>query len=301
LNQVNYWQNSAARVNSRSIINRRANCRSLLMPSPASTSPAPDSPGIGARLDYAWRVFATGFSFAAFGLGGISLGLSLVLFLFPLPLSLQWKYRIIRHLLSKVFAIYLFFLHISGLLTHEFKGLERLNQPGQLVIANHPSLLDVVFLISLVKRANCVIKQGVRENLFTFIPSKIAGYITNADKNMMAKCKESLVRGDTLIIFPEGTRTTPGQPLKLMRGVANIAIASQKNITPVLIRCAPPTLIKGQKWYDIPATPPHFSIEVLADINIEPYLRLPYQSKAARQLTRTLEETYSKQLEQKGI
>jgi 1-acyl-sn-glycerol-3-phosphate acyltransferase len=265
---------------------------------PASGPLVPELTGIGTRLNHAWRVFATGFSFAIFGLGGLSFGLSLILLLFPLPLTLKWKYRIIRHILSIIFTVFLFFLHASGLLTREFKGLERINKRGQLVIANHPSLLDVVFLVSIIKRANCVIKQGVRENVFTFIPSKIAGYITSADEDMIGHCRESLAEGDTLIIFPEGTRSIPGKPIKLMRGVANIAIASKKNITPVLIRCNPPTLIKGKKWYEIPLTPPHFSIEVLPDINIKPYLSIT-QGKAARQLIRDIEDIYTRHLDPK--
>jgi len=251
--------------------------------------------GFRSRLHRGWRVFATGFSFVAFGLGGCSLGLSLVLFLFPLPMPLQWKYRVVRRLVSHTFECYLFFLDKSGLFTRDIRNEQRLNRSGQLVIANHPSLLDVVFLISLIRQANCVIKQGVRQNKFTFIPSKIAGYITNEDEDMIARCEASLAQGDSLIIFPEGTRSTPGQPVKLLRGAANIAISSRRDITPVLIRCEPPNLVKGKKWYEVPVRTPHFHIEVLPDIPIAPYLIGP-QSKAARQLTRDIEALYAQQL-----
>jgi hypothetical protein len=36
-----------------------------------------------------------------------------------------------------------------------------------MIIANHPSLIDVVFLIGLVRQANCVVKQSLWENPFT--------------------------------------------------------------------------------------------------------------------------------------
>jgi len=247
------------------------------------------------RIYYYWRVLATGFSFALFGLAGTIAGSAFVLLLFPLPFSLERKYRIMRRIISPSFRLYLFLLRKLGLLSSEIHGLERLQHQGQLLIANHPSLLDVVFLISMVKQANCVIKQGLRENKFTLIPTKLAGYVSNANKEMLEDCSESLAQGDSLILFPEGTRSVPGNPVKFLRGAANIAINAQHDITPVFISCSPPTLMKGQKWYEIPASPPHFYLEILPDIAIAPYLEGP-KSKASRQLTRDLEAFYDKKI-----
>ena len=150
-------------------------------------------------------------------------------------------------------------------------------------------------LISVIPRANCIIKQGVRENKFTFFPSYVAGFITNQDEDMLGKCRRSLAEGDTLIIFPEGTRSRPGEPVELMRGFANIALAANHNITPVLITCYPPTLMKGRPWYEIPVNPPHFTITVLDDLDISPY-RDELPSKASRQLAKVLATRYNQLL-----
>ncbi len=247
------------------------------------------------RIFYYWRVLATGFSFAIFGLGGSIVGSAFILLLFPLPFSLQRKYRIMRRIISPSFLFYLWILRSLGLLSSEVKDLERLQHQGQLLVANHPSLLDVVFLISMVKQANCVIKQGLKENKFTLIPTKLAGYVSNASKQMLVDCSESLKHGDSLILFPEGTRSVPGTAVKLLRGAANIAINAQHDITPVFISCSPPTLMKGQKWYEIPESPPHFHLEVLPNIDIAPYLDGP-KSKASRKLTRDLEVLYNEKI-----
>jgi hypothetical protein len=100
------------------------------------------------RINYLWRLFGTGVSFFLFGVVG-------VLFwgiLFPLldkfiMQGIPKKLRS-RLLMNRIFHIYMEFMRIIGILTYEVHGGERLNAPGRLVIANHPSLLDVVFLIS---------------------------------------------------------------------------------------------------------------------------------------------------------
>ena len=69
-------------------------------------------------------------------------------------------------------------------------------------------------------------------------------------------------RGETLIVFPEGTRTYSREPLKFMRGAANIAMQAKVPFLPVDIRCEPATL-KKEKWYQVPETPPHFRFEFL--------------------------------------
>ena len=67
----------------------------------------------------------------------------------------------------------------AGVLTYSVEGAEKLGRPGQMIIANHPSLIDVVFLIGLVRQANCVVKQSLWQNPFTRGPVRDAGYISN--------------------------------------------------------------------------------------------------------------------------
>jgi hypothetical protein len=40
----------------------------------------------------------------------------------------------------------------------------------------------------------------------------------------------------------------------------------------VTIRCTPRSLAKGQRWYDVPSTPMHFTIKVHEDLPPEPFL-----------------------------
>ncbi len=48
-----------------------------------------------------------------------------------------------------------------GVLSYEFHGAERLGRPGQIILANHPSLIDVVFLIGFTPQATCIVKEAL--------------------------------------------------------------------------------------------------------------------------------------------
>ena len=97
-----------------------------------------------------------------------------------------------------------------------------------------------------------------------------------------------------MIVFPEGTRSRPGQPLKFLCGAANIALAAQQDITPVIIRCEPSLLRKDQKWYQVPDRTPQYVIEVCAPMAIAPYLvGEQARAKAARRLTADMEQFFA--------
>ena len=245
------------------------------------------------KIYYVWRVVGTGFAFALFGLGGpiIAVGVSLIVLLTPTKAS---KCRMARTAVRYAFKMYVRLLRVMGLLTFEVKGEEHIPTDGQLLIANHPSLLDVVFLMSVVKDSSCIVKQGLFKNPFTRLPITAAKFICNGSSELVDHSVDSLDTGTPLIVFPEGTRTVPGEPMRFQRGAANIALAAKCNIVPAVIECHPATLIKNEKWYQVPKTPPHFTIEFRKPIEIQPYVENDQpQCKTARVLTRDLVDYFT--------
>jgi 1-acyl-sn-glycerol-3-phosphate acyltransferase len=104
--------------------------------------------------------------------------------------------------------------------------------------------------------------------------------------------------GNNLIIFPEGTRSVRGEPLRLQRGAARVAVHGDIDITPVRIRCTPATLSKGEKWYQVPPRRPHFCITVDEPIAVYPFLAAAANhALAARQLNRHLTDHFSREHE----
>ena len=246
---------------------------------------------------YIWRVFATGLSFTLFGIGGpiISIGVGIALYF--TPISTERRKTLARSTIKRSFQLYIRFMRACGLITYEITGSENIPTSGEIIVANHPTLLDVVFITSLIENANCIVKKALTNNIFTRPPISAAKFIRNDEPNFIESCVESLNQDSPLIIFPEGTRSVPGSPLKFQRGAANVAIAARANITPVLIQCSPPTLMKHQKWYNIPSTPPHFEIEFHPSIPIEQYLDTDApQCKTSRKVTKDLTTWFSARL-----
>ncbi len=191
------------------------------------------------------------------------------------------------------FRSFIGYMRLTGVLSYEVEQVERLKQ-ARLVLANHPTLIDVIFLISLIPNANCVVKGRLISNPFTRGPIGAAGYIINDEgsEEIIEAAARAFDRQEALVVFPEGTRTTPGKPLKFKRGAANIALRTATDITPVVIDCSPLSLTKGNPWYRIPPGAMHFQIRVDENIQVDRYLDSK-PSLAARNLTRDLNEYFT--------
>jgi 1-acyl-sn-glycerol-3-phosphate acyltransferase len=251
------------------------------------------------RLDKAWRIVGTGFAFACL-FGGAAL-LSLIAFSIVHLVTPQGPLRRQRkqHLIHLAFRAYVRMLQTQGLLNLQVVGQEKLGDGiPRLVVANHPSLLDVVFLMSLVPRAQCVVKKELWSSPYLGGLVRSVGYIRNDldAEALIAECGRALAQGNSLIIFPEGTRTTPGKPRQFLRGFANIATLLGAEIQLVSITCDPPTLIKGEKWWMIPPRRPVFRIHVGERIDTKGWLGCAQRPLAARKLVRQLDAYYEAQL-----
>jgi 1-acyl-sn-glycerol-3-phosphate acyltransferase len=165
-------------------------------------------------------------------------------------------------------------------------------------LANHPTLIDVVALIALLPNASCVVKQALWANPFLGGVVRAAGYISNSDSDsMIDDCARDLIAGNPLLLFPEGTRSRPGQPLSFQRGAAYIALRSGVPMLPVLIDCSPATLTKSDRWYHIPCRRFCLRIEVLAPLSATRWIAADdVQTVAARKLTQALEAYFAQEL-----
>jgi 1-acyl-sn-glycerol-3-phosphate acyltransferase len=248
------------------------------------------------KLDWAWRLFVTAIAFSLFGLGG----LFMTIFYFPiLNLVVKNKDRradLVQATIHKCFSFYVPFIEFIGVCDLEVQNKEYIQGvKGTVIIANHPSLLDTVFLMGQMKRAQCIVKHELWNNFFLGGVMRAANYIRNDEdpEKLIEDCVKVLARGDNLIIFPEGTRTPPGVILgKLQRGVANILVGSTAPILPVTIHCNHTTLAKREPWYKIPPTRLAFNIRFSEpresqDLVIE---KTEHHSLQTRRITAALRE-----------
>ncbi len=186
-----------------------------------------------------------------------------------------------------------------GIFSIETHHQHRLNRSGLYLIANHPTLIDVVILLSMIRQCDCVVKSKLAQNMFTKGPLLAAGYIeNNTPEQLLTSCVSALHAQRNLLIFPEGTRTKQLHELKFKRGAALIALEARHNITPITIICEPRMLAKGLKWYKIPRTKPHFKVVVGEDLLIQELA--PDQesmSIRSRKLNRMLLKYYGEELQ----
>lgn len=241
------------------------------------------------------RVLGTGFSFLVFGLGGLALG-SVVFPLVRLTVSDgPRRHAVSREILRHAFRFFIELMRRVGVLSYELVGFERLERRGLLILANHPSLIDTLFVLAFARGCNCVVNAALSRNPFTLGAVRSAGYLTSdSGVAVIAECIAALEQGGNVLIFPEGTRTPLSGEIKLRRGAANIAIRGRRDITPVIVHCSPRTLTKGEKWWHVPSRKAEYVLEVRDDIAVSPFLAGSREPAiAVRQLTAHLQQYFS--------
>jgi len=250
------------------------------------------------RLSYIWRTLATGISFFLFGLGSLAIGVLSAIFIAPLPITNARKQIWVRAFIRSGCAFFVVVMRTMGLLSLSVRRSSTGQVVGHIIVANHPTLLDAVFLIAEFNNVCCIVKQGLWRNPLTVIVVSLAGYIPNSSEQLVELAEKKLKAGENILIFPEGTRSKSGdEQLQFKRGAANIAIVTSSPILPVLIQCSPPTLQKGEKWYQVPGSPPRFTLMIGSAINISDCIDISRpRTVQYRHLTRYLKAYYQEKI-----
>ena len=254
------------------------------------------------RLSYLWRLFWTLVAFGVLGFGGFIFAVTLIPMATIFIRDQDARNRRALSIIRESFRIYVLMLRVLGVVKLSVIGGAKLdNCRGKLIVANHPTLLDIVLLVALLPDTKCVVKAQLFGSRLMSPIVRAAGYIRNdcEPEVLIEKCRETLAAGYNLVIFPEGTRSVPGKPLHFQRGFAHIATTTGANLQPILITCEPITLVKGEPYYKIPNMRPNFRIEVGDEIDTKQFLNRGAQSRArrARALVSYLEADYGSRLE----
>ena len=231
------------------------------------------------------RSFFTVLCFTIFGIGGFLIGTVI----FPLTLLIvpkkNQRFVLINtvHYSWKIFVFIMSFFRLIKVKVENKKKVKNLK--GHVIVANHPSLIDIVLLISIVPNSVCIVKGKLASNFFMKHIIRKIYIVNNFDPNVLLDdTVKAINEGYNFIIFPEGTRTPleGNTNVTLHRGFAQAAIYANAPILPIKIKTSPRILTKSQKWYDVGSKISKYDIEFLADILPSNYNDSSHHRQAVR-------------------
>jgi 1-acyl-sn-glycerol-3-phosphate acyltransferase len=229
-------------------------------------------PSVWRRAYLLGRVILAGLAFLGFGLGGVPLALLI------LPL-VRWRHRratpaaraaACQRWVQRSFTLLHDYMRICGLLHFDPRRADaRAPGPRFVIVANHPTLVDVTALASVYGRMICVAKTPIFRAPVIGAIVRACGYIDGGSGDVLAgaavvtQALERLSADIPVAIFPEGTRSPPAGLHPFKRGAFEIACRAGVPVLPIFVRCEPAALGKGRPWYDIPPRTAAFSLTPL--------------------------------------
>jgi 1-acyl-sn-glycerol-3-phosphate acyltransferase len=228
------------------------------------------------RIAKLFRVLFTGSAFFVFWWGGLLLSWTV------LPGLRLWHRqdphegsRQCRWVLNRGLRLHAAYMRFLGLIDFDASEVEEsLRAAGPFVmVANHPTLIDVVLLLSFCPNMYCVVKGAVMRSPFVGRMLRYADHIDAGDGGPLSGVEvvrgavERLGHGDPVLIFPEGTRSERGGLGPFRKGAFVIAMAANVPVVPVHIHAHPPGLMRGMKWYTVANGTMHFRFTTLAPVS----------------------------------
>lgn len=213
-------------------------------------------------MGVAWRTAFTGLSFFFFGLGSLLLGLMIIPAIHLIHRNRNEAQAASRSAVRASFRLFIWFMSSTGVLEYQISGNQNVPE-GSLVVANHPSLIDVIFIMGFLPDTVCIVKDDLGTNLITRLVIRGTGFLTNQDPEyMITECVKHIANNGIVLLFPEGTRTVPGELPVFKRAAGNVITLAHCPTTPIFLNISPPTLAKGESWLRVPASKVRYSMEI---------------------------------------
>lgn len=208
------------------------------------------------RLQRLWLLCAYFLSWIWFGLGGALINLVfLPLLLLP---GRERHGRRARAVTRSLFNVWLRWMHASGVVRVTWRGFDRPLPAGVVYVANHPCLVDAPFLLARLPDTVCLIKPAVLRNPFMAPTSLLCGFVSAGDHSidLIRNAVARIEAGQSLLIFPEGTRTAHGAALNPLKpGFALIARRAGCGVQLIRVRSSPLLARKCLPWWRVPPLP----------------------------------------------
>ena len=124
------------------------------------------------------------------------------------------------------------------------------------LIANHPTILDVVIILAERPDMICVAKGAYYNSWFFHRALRITNYVRGAlpgeIEGTLDRVVESLNNGFSVLMFPEGTRSKRTSLQRFRRGAIEAAVRAGVPLARLFIGVNQPTLMRGASVFDVP-------------------------------------------------
>jgi 1-acyl-sn-glycerol-3-phosphate acyltransferase len=134
---------------------------------------------------------------------------------------------------------YVDLLHCWGIIETEFVGFEEVSSwHGSLLVANHPSILDAVLIMTRVPSLDFMINARLLRHPVMGGAMRPCDFLRNdAPLSMIKSCKPRLGSGSNILIFPEGTRTVTPPLGDFYHGFALASTCANAPVRTIFIEC----------------------------------------------------------------
>ncbi len=245
------------------------------------------------------RILFTAIAFGVFFGGSILIAVLLFPFIFLLAIGNRARHRRwCTRFVGVGYGTFIFFMRSMGLLTHNrLEPPEELRGKPYVMIANHPTLIDVLFLLHWFPRLTCVVKNAWYGNFSFGLVLRSTDYVggPSAEESQLGGESPALERmiahvkaGNPLMMFPEGTRSKADRLNRLRRGPFHIAKACGVPLVRVFIRVDRPILMKGAPIWHVPEDRAQWQFEILDVIDTAE------DPRDAEQLRRDVQDDYKR-------
>jgi len=118
---------------------------------------------------------------------------------------------------------------------------------GTVIAANHPSLIDVVLVLTLVPKTLFVAKHALKGN--PFMSAIVRHTSLPDDERLPDAAAEHLAKGWNVVVFPEGTRSPAAGGLgQFRRGAAHVALKAGAPLVALGIVQSPRRILGKHQW-----------------------------------------------------
>lgn len=183
-----------------------------------------------------------------------------------------------------------------GVMKVDFDELSDRQDLGPKVwVMNHPTIMDCVYLLSRIPNSTPIYKDAIASNPFYGCIAKLADFLPNAvGPDMIRAAVERLQRGEDVLIFPEGTRSTDMQVDQFKGGFALIALRARAPIELLWIDNPPDFLTREVSVWRLPQLPARIRIRSLGVVRPQP-------GENATSLRNRVAERYQSHMEGEAI